>query len=56
MTKGKSIAIVKQIKSDKYDPEEKLYAIQDMLYMETHNSITKMDLLNCLEWLVDEYI
>lgn len=55
MTKGEATAIVKDIHSN-VDPERKLTAIQEMLDMETHNGITKNDLIECLRWMVEEYL
>lgn len=56
MTKGQSLAICRNIKSDDYDPEIKLIAIQDMLQLDTHNGVSKQTMLDCLEWIVEEYI
>lgn len=36
--------------------EENLSAIQNICVMETHNSIAKSDLTECLRWLVEEYL
>lgn len=56
MTKTTARKIVKNIHTDDIDPEEKLSAIQDICDMETHNSIAKNDLIECLRWLVEEYL
>ena len=56
MVRKTAISIVKDIRSDEIDPEIKLTAIQEVLDMETHYSITKADLLEVLRWLVEEYI
>ncbi len=56
MTKGKATAIVKTILTDDTDPEDKLLAIQEVVDMETHNSVTKQDLINCLLWLLEDYL
>ena len=56
MIRKTAISIIKDIHSDEIDPEVKLIAIQEVLDMETHYSITKADLLEALRWLVEEYI
>ena len=55
MVKGKAAAIFKNIYGNE-EPEDKITAIQEVLDMETHNSITKAELLEVLHWLVEEYI
>ena len=54
--KKTAMEIFKDIHNDEIDPEIKLMAIQEVLDMETHYSITKADLLEVLRWLVEEYI
>lgn len=56
MSKGKAIAIFKDIHNEAADVEEKITAIQEVIDMETINSITKADILEVLRWLVEEYI
>lgn len=56
MTKMKATAIFKNIHDDEVDPEDKLTSISEILDMETHNSITKQELLEALRWLIEEYI
>ncbi len=56
MTKGMANGIVKNIYTDAVDPEEKLLAIQEVVDMETHNSVTKKDLVECLRWLIEDYL
>ena len=56
MTKMKAMAIFKNIHDDEIDPEDKLTSISEILDMETHNSITKQELLGVLKWLIEEYI
>lgn len=56
MTKRMATAIFKDIHNDGTDVETKLTAIQDVIDMETHNVITKSDMLEVLRWLVEEYI
>ena len=55
MTKGKVRKIIKDIHSDEYDPEDKLLAIQEVTEMETHNSVTKADMVEALRWKIDVY-
>lgn len=50
MNIGKACAIFDQIKSDKYDEQEKLRAIQAVLDMPTHNGITKDEILAAFRW------
>ena len=56
MTKRMATAIFKDIHNDGTDVETKLTAIQDVIDMETHNSVTKAEMLEVLRWLVEEYI
>lgn len=56
MLKSKAVAIIKDIKSDKTDPGDKLTAIQDVVDMETVNSVTKRDLVEALRWMIEDYI
>lgn len=56
MRLGRAVEIVKNIHTDEVEPEEKLTAIQDICMLETHNSISKSDLIECLRWLVEEYL
>ncbi len=56
MIKSRALAIVKDINTDDVDPEDKLTALQEVVDMETHNSVTKNDLIEALRWLVEEYI
>lgn len=56
MTKMKAMAIFKNIHDNETDPEDKLTSISEILDMETHNSITKQELLEALRWLIEEYI
>ena len=53
---GHAIEIVKfHLDDDDYALESKLIAIEKVARMETHNSITKADFVNCLLWLMDHY-
>lgn len=56
MQTGETLKILKNIREDNHDPEDKLMAIQHMLDAETHNAITKSDLLEILRWIVEEYL
>ena len=56
MTKRMATAIFKDIHNDGTDVETKLTAIQDVIDMENHNSVTKAEMLEVLRWLVEEYI
>ena len=56
MIRKTAMAIIKDIRSDEIDPEDKLTAIQEVLDMATHNGVAKADLLEALRWLVEEYI
>lgn len=48
---AKAVKIFKDINSAETTVEEKRLAIRKVLDMETHNGITKEDLLNALNWL-----
>jgi hypothetical protein len=50
MNNGEAYAIFKQIESDKYTDSDKLEAINRVLGAETHNGITKDDLINAFKW------
>lgn len=52
MKNGEAVKIFKDINSDKITVEEKSLAIKKVVCMETHNSITKKELLNVLTWLL----
>lgn len=56
MTKSKALAIVKNIYTDEEDMEDKLSAIQEIVEMETHNSITKQELIDALRWILEVYL
>lgn len=56
MSKGKAIAIFKDIHNEVTEMDEKINAVQEVICMETHNSITKADMLEALRWLVEEYM
>ena len=56
MTKTKAKMILNNIFEDDVDPEEKLLAIQEIVDMETHNSVTKQQMIDALNWLINDYI
>lgn len=56
MTKGMAAGIVRNIHTDAHGPEEKFTAIQEVISMETHNGITKKDLIETLRWILEEYL
>lgn len=56
MTKAKALATVRDIYTDDVDPEDKLLAIQEVVDMETYNSITKQALIEALRWILEEYL
>lgn len=52
MTLGEACAVFRKIKDDKYSVEEKVLAIYIVSNMETHNSITKKEMLEVIDWLL----
>lgn len=54
MNIGTACAIFKQLDSDKYTYQEKERAIYIVINMETHNGITKCDLLKALKYMWNE--
>lgn len=56
MTKGAAIAIIRDIYTDDVDPEDKLMAINEVVDLETHNSIKKQELILALKWVLEEYL
>lgn len=55
MNLGYAVAVFHNIDSDKYTDNEKAIAIYMVMNMETHNSITKSDMLNVLKWLWHQF-
>lgn len=45
-------AIFKNIQNDNYTDEEKAVAVCEVLKMETHNGITKEEMLSVIEYLI----
>ena len=56
MNIGKACAIFKQIESDKYTDIEKLIAIDSVLNMETHNGVTKDEILRAFKWFLESEV
>ena len=53
---GEAVAIVKHYLNDEsIQHETRLLAIEKVANMETHNSITKDELVECLRWLFERY-
>lgn len=52
---GKAMAVFENINSDKYSETEKAMAIYRVMYMETHNSVTKASMLKVIRWLWDRH-
>ena len=56
VTDGEAWAIVKtSLDNDTIAIPSKVIAIERIARMETHNSISKDDLVHCLRWLFDHY-
>lgn len=56
MSKGAAVALFKDIYTDEAEVDEKITAIQEVINLETQNSVTKADLVEVLRWLMEEYI
>ena len=56
MNAGKAAAIFKDIHNEETEVEDKLAAIQNVSSWDTHNSITKKEMVEALRWLIEEYI
>lgn len=50
MNIGKACAVFEQINSEKYEEQEKLNAIKQVIEMPTHNSISKAEIINAFRW------
>ena len=50
---GKAMAIFKDINNSEYSECDKVLAIYRIMYMETHNSVTKKSMLEVIKWLWD---
>ena len=53
MELGKATAIFRNIYLSEESEENKKLAIKTVVDMETHNGITKREILNALDWLID---
>lgn len=51
MNLGEAVAIFRNIHLNDRAVEEKKRAIRTVIEMETHNGITKQEILNALQWL-----
>lgn len=51
MTRAQAYLIFRDLANDKYTVEEKGYAIHLILSLATMNGITKVELVNALNWL-----
>lgn len=56
MIRAEAVKIVKDIHTDDADPEDKLMALQEIVEMETHNSVTKQTLVEALRWILEDYL
>ena len=54
MNKGTAITIFKNLFDSRYSIEEKGAAIRTVIDMETHNSITKYQMLVCMNWMWEQ--
>lgn len=55
MNIGKAMEIFEDINSDEYSDADKALAIYRVMYMETHNSVTKASMLKVIRWLWDRH-
>lgn len=51
----KAMEIFEDINSDEYSDVEKALAIYRVMYIETHNSVTKASMLEVIKWLWDRH-
>ena len=51
LSKGEAYMIFNDIENSKYTNEEKVIAVYIIMNMETHNSVTKADMLNVIRWM-----
>ena len=51
LSKGEAYMIFNDIENSKYTNEEKVIAVYTIMNMETHNSVTKADMLNVIRWM-----
>lgn len=55
LNKAEAYMIFTDIENDKYSEEEKIMAVYIIMNMETHNSITKADMLNAVKWMWNDH-
>ena len=53
MKRGNARAIFEDINNSEYSEVDKALAIYMVMYMETHNSVTKASMLEVIKWLWD---
>ena len=53
MNIGNARAIFEDINNSEYSEVDKALAIYMVMYMETHNSVTKASMLEVIKWLWD---
>ena len=51
LSKGEAYMIFNDIENSKYTNEEKVIVVYTIMNMETHNSVTKADMLNVIRWM-----
>lgn len=54
MDKGTAVAIFKNLFDSRYSVAEKGAAIRTVIDMETHNSITKCQMLKAMNWMWEQ--
>lgn len=54
MNLGEAVTIFTNIHNSKRTSDEKKQAIKIVVDMETHNGITKQEILNALDWLISQ--
>lgn len=50
MNIGKACAVFEQINSEKYEEQEKINAIKQVIEMPTHNGISKAEIMDAFRW------
>lgn len=55
MNIGNARAIFEDINNSEYSEVDKALAIYMVMYMETHNSVTKASMLEVIKWLWDRH-
>ena len=54
MNSGEAVTIFTNIHNSERTSDEKKQAIKIVVDMETHNGITKQEILNALDWLISQ--